>query len=82
MTREWKTKAGLPWVMRCDRPGCDTEVGPFDESPPLADFASAGWFVAKLYGDRCPVCVTKGLVDKVEPYPLTPSPIDVPGGPL
>jgi len=68
---------GGPWTMRCDREGCETRSEEFPSSPALSIFAERGWFVAKLWGDRCPTCVAAGLVDKVEPHPCLPSPIDV-----
>ena len=50
------------WVMRCDREGCSVVSWPFSSSPDTEPFHRAGWFIAKVYGDHCPVCVVKGLV--------------------
>lgn len=53
MTRE--TRQGK-WVMVCDNPCCEAVEGPFEVMPHLADMARQGWFIAALYGDRCPRC--------------------------
>ena len=79
MTRCWNNdRIGRPlyhreapadwWVLRCDRDGCDVVTAPSRDQPDLESAHRAGWFIARLWGDRCPVCVVKGLIpDGVEP---------------
>lgn len=68
MTRTTLVARG-PWFMVCDRKECDTRVGPFTRQPDLQRFIDGGWFVANLWGDRCPECVAAGHVEPgVAPY--------------
>ncbi|HET9656563.1 MAG TPA: hypothetical protein VFP72_14495 [Kineosporiaceae bacterium] len=59
------------WRWVCDRTGCKNEHPVQTRKHSLAspeDMQAAGWFVAKVWGDRCPSCVEAGLVPDVEPW--------------
>jgi hypothetical protein len=71
------------WVMRCDcwhtdhgtdKKGrvlrCKTEGEPSVEQPPLEGYATEGWFIANLEGDRCPACLSLGHEPTSAPHPL------------
>lgn len=81
--RKAQTSEGwVGWRMYCDQPACDeaSDTRPTEHHLPLSEFAAAGWFVAKVYGDTCPRCLAAGVKPTGEPHPL-PDPIeDVPTG--
>lgn len=59
------------WHWVCDRIGCksvDVTMASKNELPSEAEMQRRGWFVAKVWGDRCPVCVSAGEVPDVEPW--------------
>lgn len=72
MSREWvddrkRKPKDKRWVMRCDvglfdssRKRCETESEPSWAQPELWQFAAQGWYIAKLHGDMCPVCLAAG----------------------
>lgn len=64
MTRE--RDANLKWRMFCDR--CRACSEPFDREPDLKIFVGRGWFIAKLFGDLCPICVEKAERPTAEPH--------------
>lgn len=73
MTRTWvDDRLPFPkdrrWVMRCDETGCTTKSQPSVQQPPLEDFAAAGWFIAKTFGDVCPVCLAEGVTPTDTPH--------------
>jgi hypothetical protein len=51
------------WRLFCDREGCDasSETRPTQHHLPLREFADAGWFIARLWGDTCPRCLAAGV---------------------
>lgn len=59
MTRAWVSRTDERWVMKCDRLGCTTTSEPFPagRQPSLDIFRARGWYIAPLFGDRCPACV-------------------------
>lgn len=50
------------WTWQCDECGEETDdLGRTQWELPLpADMRERGWFIAKLFGDKCPACVAKG----------------------
>lgn len=59
MSRQWISKKDQRWVMRCDECTTVSDPRPKQDDLPLSEFAAAGWFIAKIFGDQCPVCVKK-----------------------
>jgi hypothetical protein len=59
MSREWISKKDQRWVMCCNQCDHRTEPRATQNDLPLEEFAQAGWFVAKLYGEWCPNCVSE-----------------------
>jgi len=59
MTRRFVSTTDRQWVMGCDE--CPHFVGPRASQGdlPLEEFAEAGWFVARVFGDACPECVER-----------------------
>lgn len=57
MSREWISKRDQRWQMRCDHCDHRSEPRARQDDLPLEEFAKAGWFVAKLFGEWCPNCV-------------------------
>lgn len=84
MTRRWvddhkKKPRDKRWVMHCDygdgahgADRCTTQSEPFVWQPPLELFIERGWFIAKVFGDRCPACVALGRHEGIEPSRLMP----------
>lgn len=80
MSREWVDDAkpkpvDKRWVMRCDviHPSgkrCTTTSPPaaHQSELPLERYRDAGWFVAKVHGDICPICLTAGYLPRSEAY--------------
>lgn len=61
------------WRWICDRIGCktvDTITASKHKLPSVEEMVARGWFVAKVWGDRCPACVAAGLVGDTEPHPM------------
>lgn len=77
------------FVMRCDcfHPEHGLEAGlahrcksrgnpaPIGTQPPLEAYAAAGWFIARLHGDRCPDCLAAGHAPSAEPHVLMEGPL-------
>ena len=88
MTRQWvddgaRKPRDKRWVMRCDVGSmdvtvarCATRTEPTWDQRPLDEFAAAGWFIAVLWGDVCPVCLASGHVPTAEPSPVMRGTID------
>lgn len=82
MSREWVDDAkpkpvDKRWVMRCDviQPNgqrCSTTSPPaaHQSELDLGRFARAGWFIAKVHGDVCPICIASGIVPRSPAYGL------------
>jgi hypothetical protein len=63
------------WVMRCDTfspsgKRCKTEGEPSPKQPELGQYAQAGWFIGKVFGDMCPKCLAAGYQPSSEPHQL------------
>lgn len=48
------------WQWLCDQDGCGAHTPPVhrDALPTPGQLQASGWFIAKLWGDRCPACRT------------------------
>lgn len=57
MTRTWTKKP--VWVWQCDSCGVESDFAYRQSSLPSPDaMRERGWFIAELWGDKCPECVS------------------------
>lgn len=49
------------WALFCDKCGERSEIRPGQKDLPLQPFREAGWFIAEMWGDRCPTCRAEGI---------------------
>lgn len=62
MSQNWISRHDQRWQMVCDMSGCPTALEPTRERRALLDLAADGWFIARRFGDACPMCVAEGRV--------------------